>query len=85
MSRAPGIASCCSCARLSPPWPAACCQYSTNASGLIENARYRLHDACPNVFLVTDGTAQISDRRIPVPTLRQYFEQRPLPIAFPGR
>lgn len=43
------------------------------------------NDACPNVFLVTENTAQIGDRRVPVPALRQYFEQRPLPIAFPGR
>jgi len=43
------------------------------------------NDACPNVFLVTDGAAQIGDRRIPVPALRQYFERRPPPIAFPGR
>jgi hypothetical protein len=88
MSRAPGIAL---MLLLRSPVAALAsgmlpfCQYSTNASGRIENARYRLHDACPNVFLVTDGAAQIGDRRVPVPALRRYFEQQPLPIAFPGR
>lgn len=171
MSRAPGIAL--MLLLLSPVAALASgmvpfCQYSTNASGLIENARYRLHDAwtaadlvavavaperattgqpqpvklrvvvkgpesgridlvaqrcagtacrglavppgtefllllrrlpdgtfhkvdgegndaCPSVFLVTDGAAQIGDRQVPVPALRRYFEQRPPPIAFPGR
>ena len=43
------------------------------------------NDVCPNVFLVIDGVVHIDDRRVPVPALGQYFEQRPPPIAFPGR